>query len=135
MNRSTYLKQHQEIREQMDTIQRLVNENLPEKNAETIAHCVARLAGIISVHLSMEDKFMYPKLAESTDDKIKSLGTRYQKQMGSIAANFTVYKDKYNTKAEVLQGASKIKAETDKMFKEILNRIKTEEAELYQYIS
>ena len=119
----------------MDEIQKLVNENLPEKNADAIAHSVSRLAGIINVHLSMEDKFMYPGLAKSTDDKIKGLGLRYQKQMGDIAGNFIQYKDKYNTKSGVLKGASGMKMETDRIFKEIRNRIRTEEEELYKYIN
>ena len=135
MNRSTYLEQHKEILKLMEDIQILINENSIEKNADTIAHFVAKLAGKISVHLSLEDKFMYPKLAESTDPQIQGIGLRYQKQMGSIAGNFVIYKDKYNTKKEVLVGASNIKSETDKIFREIVNRIKTEEQELYQYIN
>lgn len=135
MNRSSYLKQHEEIRSLMDKIQTLINEKQPEKNAEEIAHNVSVLAGKISIHLSMEDKFMYPKLAESTDEMVRNLAIRYQNQMGGIAQNFVVYKDKYNTKSEVLEGASKIKLETDKIFQEIRNRIQKEENELYQYIS
>ena len=135
MNKITYLKQHQEIGAQMDDIQKLVNENLPEKNADEIARNIARLAGAIGIHLSTEDKFMYPKLAESTDEKIRSIGLRYQKQMEPTAANFTLYKDKYNTKSKVLDGASAIKGDTDKIFSEIRRRIVTEENELYQFIN
>lgn len=134
MNRDTYIKHHEEIRELMSNIEKLIKEKQLEKNADIIARQVAVLAGKVSIHLSLEDKYLYPKLAESTEEKIRSLALRYQKQMGGIASNFVAYKDKYNTKPEVLEGAAKIEKETEAMFKELRNRIEKEEQELYQYI-
>ena len=59
---------------------------------DAIARQVVVLAGKVSVYLSLEDKYLYPKLAESTEEKIRSLALRYQKQMGGIASNFVIYK-------------------------------------------
>lgn len=134
MDRNTYMKQHKEISTEIEKIQLLLAENNLEKNVEEIALHICTLAGKINVHLSMEDKFMYPKMITSEDEQIKKLALRYQQQMGGIAERFTSYKDKYNTKQKIMEHYGEIKAETQKMFHEILNRVSKEESELYLHI-
>ena len=134
MNKRTYIEQHQGISEEIETIQSLLDENNLEKNADQIALHICTLAGKISVHLSLEDKFMYPKLAESKEEQTQKLAIRYQQQMGGIAEMFALYKDKYNMRQKILDHRYEIKTETHKIFHEIRNRIFKEESELYMYI-
>lgn len=134
MDKATYLKQHKEIEEKINSIERLIKENNPEKNAEVIASSISTLAGILSIHLGIEDKFMYTKLSVSEDESVRKMAARYKEQMGGIAAEFTNYKKKYNTKQLILNNRNTLKSETDKMFLELKQRIKREEEELYLHI-
>lgn len=134
MDKATYLKQHKEIEEKINSIERLIKENNPEKNAEVIASSISTLAGILSIHLGIEDKFMYTKLSVSEDESVRKMVARYKEQMGGIAAEFTNYKKKYNTKQLILNNRNTLKSETDKMFLELKQRIKREEEELYLHI-
>ena len=134
MDRNVYLKQHKEIMEKINAIENLVGKNDLEQTSDEIASAISTLAGVLNIHLGIEDKFMYPKLANSEDENVKKLALRYKEQMGSISDEFTVYKKKYNTKQQIMNHQNTIKRESEKIFTEIKNRIKREEEELYLYI-
>jgi len=135
MNLKNYLEQHQAIAVELETIKKLVSESDIEKNASNIALHISTLAGKLKVHLSMEDKYMYPGLEKSEDDMIKKLAKKYQKEMGDLSEKFTEYKEKYNTKPKILNHESELRMETNKIFQEIEQRVHREESELYLYIS
>ena len=42
-------------------------------NAEEASRAISRLAGLLTVHLAAEDKFLYPSLARSEDEHIRAL--------------------------------------------------------------
>lgn len=134
MNKHTYIEQHKAIIAEMDEIRQLIHKNNTAEYADDLVRHLCTLAGKIGVHLSMEDKSMYPRLAESSDEQIRSMAVRYQEQMGGIAGRFTQYKEKYNTRQKLLEHAADFKSETQKIFQEIDQRIAKEEHELYQHI-
>lgn len=134
MNLKNYLEQHHTIAAEIEVIKKLVLDSDIEKNASDIALHISTLAGKIKVHLSMEDKYMYPELEKSEDEHIKKMAEKYQREMGNLAEDFTLYKDKYNTKLKILNHKQEIKSETTNIFGEIEQRVHKEESELYQYI-
>lgn len=134
MNLKNYLEQHHTIAAEIEVIKKLVLDSDIEKNASDIALHISTLAGKIKVHLSMEDKYMYPELEKSEDEHIKEMAEKYQREMGNLAEDFTLYKDKYNTKLKILNHKQEIKSETTNIFGEIEQRVHKEESELYQYI-
>lgn len=82
----------------------------------------------------MEDKYLYPGLQKSDDERVKKLAEDYQKEMGNLAEKFVVYKDKYNTKQKIVQNLSTLKKETTNILLVIEKRIYREEKELYKFI-
>lgn len=128
------MEQHRAIEEEMTAIRQLIHTANFTDQAEELVRHICTLAGKIGVHLSMEDKSMYPRLAESSDEQIRLMSVRYQEQMGGIAGRFTQYKEKYNTRQKLLEHAADFKSETQKIFQEIDQRIAKEEHELYQHI-
>lgn len=134
MNLTSYMQQHKDIAVEMKAIQDLLNGTDIESKADEIAKHMCQFAGKVKVHLSSEDDFLYPYLAKSQDENVRQMAVRYQKQMGSIAEKFIAYKDKYNTKQKVLANIRQIKIETNTIFRELENRIRKEETELYLHI-
>ena len=61
-------------------------ENSSPADAAGTARTVAQLSGILSIHLAAEDKYLYPSLKNSPDDKIRAVAIRYEKEMGHLAA-------------------------------------------------
>lgn len=134
MNKHTYIEQHKAISEEMNAIRQIMHKTNFTDQADDLVRHLCTLAGKIGVHLSMEDKSMYPRLAESRDPQIRDMAIRYQNQMGGIAGRFTSYKEKYNTRQKLLEHAADFKSETQQVFQEIDQRIAKEEHELYQHI-
>ncbi|MGE9842480.1 hemerythrin domain-containing protein [Selenomonas bovis] len=57
-------------------------------NAEEASRAVSRLAELLTVHLAAEDKFLYPSLARSEDEHIRTTAARFDEEMGHLASTF-----------------------------------------------
>lgn len=134
MNVNNYLEQHNTIAEEISIIKRLVHSNKMENNTGEIALHISTLAGKIKIHLSMEDKYLYPRLKESNRPEVRKLAEQYQKEMGSLAESFVRYKDKYNTMPKIVGNEKELVTDTDSIFKAIEKRVEKEEKELYNLI-
>ncbi len=134
MNLNNYLEQHKTVESEITTIKSLINTNDVQQNAGDIALHISTLAGKIRIHLLMEDKYLYPNLQKSDDERVKRLAKDYQKEMGNLSEKFIAYKDKYNTKQKIAQNLSTIEQETTDIFLVIEKRIQREEKELYKFI-
>lgn len=128
-----YLEQHEKIKVQVAVIQKLSLGNL-QNNATQIGTEISRLAGVIQVHLSSEDKFMYPKIMTSGDENIKNKAITYQNEMGDLMEAFKAFKDKYNTKPRFLENEKTFQKDWMDIVKQLLRRIEREEKELYKHI-
>lgn len=134
MNLKSYLDQHEAVKEEIKIIKSLIGSGNYEKNGRDIALHISTLAGNIKVHLSMEDKYLYPGLIEKGNADVKKMANSYQREMGDLADEFVKYKDKYNTNPKLLQSAESIKSDTEKIFQKIETRMQREENELYKFI-
>ena len=119
MNLKSYLDQHEAVKEEIKIIKSLIGSGNYEKNGRDIALHISTLAGKIKVHLSMEDKYLYPGLIEKGNADVKKMANSYQREMGDLADEFVKYKDKYNTNPKLLQSAESIKSDTEKIFQKI----------------
>ena len=61
-------------------------------NAEDASRAISRLAGLLTVHLAAEDKFLYPSLARSEDEHIRTTAAHFEEEMGHLASTFLTYK-------------------------------------------
>lgn len=134
MNLKNYIDQHKRIEEEIVAIKSLINTDDYLENAGDIARHISTLAGKLKVHLSMEDKYLYPILQEREDERVKKLADNYQKEMGDLADKFTAYKDLYNTKLKIMQNQSNFKQDTSNILEAIEKRLNKEENELYNFI-
>ena len=134
MNLETYLIQHKSVADEMNIIKELAKKSDIDAAIPEIATHINTLAGKINMHLSMEDKYLYPHLAESEDSKIKNMAVKYQEEMGGLAKQFNEFKEKYNTKPHFLEHKATFKTDMTKVFGAIEARVKREESELYKHI-
>ena len=73
MNYTDQLKrQHQDIFSVIKDTNALVKSGNIEANSQQIAMNISSLAGKLQLHLSYEDKHLYPKLLESGNPVVKS---------------------------------------------------------------
>lgn len=129
-----YLEQHENIKTQIAVIEKLSVGNGIEKNAAQIGKEISHLAGVIKVHLSSEEKFMYPKLIESTDEVVQRTAKSYQTEMGNLLEVFTVFKDKYNTKPRIIENRASFSKDLKEITYQLMKRMDKEEKELYKLL-
>lgn len=109
-------------------------ELLPADAAGT-ARTVAQLSGILSIHLAAEDKYLYPSLKNSPDDKIRAVAIRYEKEMGHLAATYTAYRNQYSTASRIEADPAGFTRETRRILQALSERLTREDRELYPLLT
>lgn len=130
-NITNLTRQHGEISEIVEQIKKLSKLDIIEQNAGAIALNISTLAGKLRIHLETEDKFLYPVLLESTDEKVRCIAEKYIAEMGNISAVFTDYKNKYNTKSKIMNNISAYISDSESVFNILVKRVAMENTELY----
>ena len=95
---------------------------------------ISSLAGKLQVHLSYEDKHLYPKLLESGNPVVKSKAKQYIAEMGDLSSVFTDFKSRYNTKPKILAEIQAFKSDYTKVFTALETRMNKEDKDLYLHI-
>lgn len=128
-------RQHREIRELLTKLSSFTTKDEVEKEAFNIAMLIGQLAGKITIHLSNEDKFVYPKLKDSLDAKARQVSENFSKEMGGLITVFAEFKAKYMSSAKIIANSSQFIIELDQLTKAIIKRSEKEEAELYPLLT
>ena len=126
---------HASIYEYIHAINSCHSDLQVEQQAEAIAKSLARLAGLISIHLAAEDKFLYPSLSQSPDDTIRQMAVRFEQDMGGLAATFTAYKEAFMTPSKIKADIPKFRQETQRVIGALLERLQREDKELYPLVA
>ena len=71
--------------------------NVPSVNEEVLLETISELKEILSAHLDLENKLLYPKLAESDNAQAKELGKKYSGEMVGILNTALAFFGKYVT--------------------------------------
>lgn len=135
MNLNNLMRQHGDISDEIRLIKEMINKNVMELNAMEAASHINKLAGKLQVHLTSEDKFLYPTLISGKDLSLKKMANIYMNEMGEISQVFTNYKNKFNTKNKIEANLMGFVEETKSILKAIETRISKEENELYKMIN
>lgn len=133
MKLKNYLEQHDTITDEIQFIQSNISTDLTGELAYELARHINILAGKLNIHLSMEDKYLYPSLL-SKEDTINLSIEDYVKEMGGLAKEFSEFKDNYNTKQKLLLNKDSFHKAAGNIMNKILVRIKKEENTIYKLI-
>ncbi len=106
----------------------------PEDKAEEIAYSMNALSGKMKMHLLNEDQFLYPSLAKNEKDIIRTTAQQFNQEMGGLAAEFTLFVQKYNIPSKIIAGKSVLAAESRIIFQMIKERIAREDDKLYPLV-
>jgi iron-sulfur cluster repair protein YtfE (RIC family) len=127
-------RQHSEISEIVYEIKRLIDISVDNNMAEIVKN-INLLSGKIRIHLSFEDKFLYPQLLTSESIEVKKVANEYINEMGSISDDFANFKDEFNTRFKVMNNQKKFMEESQKILKSLENRMQKEDRYLYPLLS
>ena len=103
-------------------------------NAETVCQSLAKLAGLLSVHLSMEDKVLYPKLLNHPDTGMRATTNKFINEMGTVKEVFTDYVKKWQNPTSIQKNPAGFINDTQGIFNTLSKRIERENNELYAMV-
>ena len=95
-----------------------------------LRNLLSALAGKLTVHLAMEDKALYPRLAEAKVETARGLARAFQQEMGGLAQAFANYNQKWQADT-IKADPGGFARETHAVFAAIGRRIGRENEELY----
>lgn len=131
MDIKNVLRQHNEIFELIKQVRAYHNKEQVREHAFEISKTLAQLAGILKVHLSSEDKFVYPVLIKHQDIEVRTTAESFAKEMGELFEVFNSYKVKYMGGSKIADNASVFLDETKNVFLALEKRINKENMSLY----
>ena len=131
MDMDLYITKHRVIQDYLRQLTDLVNGTIEKTNAPLIAELINKTTGVLNMHLASEDSFVYPKLLESSDTRVRSITQRYMDEMTKIADAYLAFHKKYNTPSKILADTAEFKQTFKKVRDALLLRMEREEKELY----
>lgn len=89
------------------------------------------MSASIKLHLAVEDRVVYPALANSGRPELAAMGRFYQEEMGGLAQAYTEFAGRWNLPNRVAADPAGFRKEANAVFKALFLRAKREESELY----
>jgi hemerythrin-like domain-containing protein len=133
MNIDKYKNQHIAILKCIDDLRHLTKLGISEHAVE-IAKRVIDMSSIIKLHLSIEDKMLYPALAKIDDRALNSMGKQYQTQMTHIATAYGEFARKWNDAGNVSRSPEDFRHDANQVLKVLYERIQKENQDFYPKI-
>jgi iron-sulfur cluster repair protein YtfE (RIC family) len=123
--------QHKEILLLAGEIGSLCQPRVAPGNETAIKAKLNALSGVLSVHLAMEDKTLYPAMISSQNSAAKNTASAFKDQMGGIAGAFKSFIGKYPTGKSILDHDAAFSADFKAIRTALQTRISKEESALY----
>lgn len=123
--------QHSELMNIASDLQSTLDESCLAADASKARSTLSRLMGKLTLHLSAEDKVLYPELQGSNDPKVVSLAKRFSTEMSSVAPKVVEYNQRWSTPTSIKSDPVNFITETKQILNVLSDRIKRENNELY----
>jgi len=124
------------FRRQHDELVAIVTEIAGDANdaankADAIAANLGKLSGKIRMHLTIEDKTLYPRLIGSADANTVATAKKFQDEMGDLAGVYTGFASKWQTAGDIQGNPAGFKSEFNGIVSALSTRINSENTVLY----
>lgn len=127
-------RQHEDIKNNIDILKKITINIDKENNTQEAAKRVNILAGQLKIHLNGEDKYLYPTLLKSNNEKVKNTAKRFNDEMNHMLKGFNDYKIQYNTKSKIENNLNGFVKDTKGILQALENRISKEDLHLFPLI-
>lgn len=124
-----FRRQHDEARALVRHIQEL-SLNAEARGTEIRVE-LAKLRGILKVHLTMEDRSLYPTLLQHKDPKIAALARRFSDEIGGVTSAFLDFTKSWAEPGTIEKLPEKFRGELNAVIKVLALRMDREDKELY----
>ncbi|RIK97908.1 MAG: hemerythrin [Burkholderiales bacterium] len=133
MNIDRFKHDHERILEGIAALRALSHDGIAE-NAAEIARRIVAMSSVIKLHLSAEDRVLYPELQASGNRTLAMLGWQFQQEMNSIAAAYVEFARRWNTPERVHGDPAGFRLDANRVLKAVHERMQRENRDFYPVI-
>lgn len=126
-----FREQHNDLLKIAGELQSLLNVAELAQDATKARSCLGALMGKLVLHLTTEDKVLYPELVAHKDATVAALARRFAVEMQATTKAVVAYNNKWSTPSAIKTNAAEFVAETKNVLRILADRIKRENQELY----
>lgn len=130
MQTELYRRQHGEILRHLDALDKLAGA-APEQE---VCLELSRLGGVVKLHLTLEDKNLYPRMLEHGDAGVRATAEEFKRTMSDLAPVYVAFHDKWIRPGAVDANRFQFAAEFRTVRDALRRRIDKENRGLYDVI-
>jgi len=135
MNRTkSFRDQHDELLTLASEVSDQLNVEELSKDASEIVITLTKLLRKLHIHLAIEDKSLYPRLLEHSDETVRSMAKAFIEEMGGIAKAVKGYKAIWHDALKIQSDPTGFIEQTNGIIEALGNRIEKENNELYKIV-
>jgi len=125
---------HREFLDMIEELRHLMGNDGGELKADEVMELISHLNGQVMVHLTMEDRHVYPALMNSDDDHVREVASQFKSEIGGVFNAFQIYRLKWSHTGQVIDDPEGFSADTEKIFAILNVRMAKEDKLLYPLI-
>lgn len=133
MDIERFKTQHIDILDGIASLRKLAHSSISE-NAHKIAQEISALSKIVTMHLAIEDRILYPALQKGSNKKLADMGKAYQEDMQGIASAYIAFSRKWAAATTVMGQPEIFRTEANQVLKAVYDRMQKENSEFYPAI-
>lgn len=130
MDIDRFKHQHVDILQRIDELRSLARKGI-ETNAQAIAQRVADLGKLVTLHLAIEDRIMYPTVRKAADPKLAAMGAAYQEEMKGIANRYLRFTEHWSKAQNVASEPEGFRSAANNVLRDVYLRMQRENQEFY----
>ena len=127
----SYRKQHAELLDMAGKLATKLSKDIVVKEATEIVSVLSQFASKLNMHLTMEDKALYPKLMNSGNAKTSQIAKDYMTEMGGIKQVVEKYMHSWSLAKNLIADPEKSINDSKGIISALKTRIDKEDSVLY----
>jgi hypothetical protein len=128
----TFRRQHDELARLVGVLLELVART-PMPAAE-VQRVLSRLAGVLRVHVAMEDEALYPRLLDHADPEVRTLARGFLDRFGSAYRDFLDFRARWAKVEQIAAAPAELAREVRTVAGALRERVGEENAVLYERV-
>lgn len=127
-------KHHQGLHQMADELEKCLAEADAHIRLQGSILRLARMTGLLALHLALEDKVMYPKLLGHRDGDVGARARAFQAEVGGLRDAFDAFRRRWMRPAAIASGWDLFAEETRALLKALRSRIRLEDREIHSLL-
>jgi len=133
MDIDRFKHQHVDILQRIDALRKLARSGILS-NSHAIAQQVKDLGKVVTLHLAIEDRILYPAVQKAEDPAIAAMGAAYQEEMKGIANRYIRFTNQWSNPEKLAAEPDEFRDAANTVLKEVYQRMQRENREFYPTI-